>query len=145
GGDASGLGGGGTGEASIMVELINVAERKMTTQQFVKQANDVLEDIPGAEIVVQESSQGMMSTGSPIQIEISGDDLDVLTDLSQQVVWLIDEIDGTMNVETSTADGSPQLEVIVNREVASEYGLSYQQVMSELSLAFNGETATFFK
>lgn len=145
GGDATGVGGGGAGEAMIMVELVSAADRNITTQQFVRQASDLMDDIAGAEIIVQESSQGMMSTGSPIQIEISGDNLDVLEDLSQQVVWLIDEVDGTMNVETSTDDGSPQLEVIVNREVASEYGLSYQQVMTELNLAFNGETATYYK
>lgn len=145
GGDATGVGGGGPGEAMIMIELVDVTERSMTTQQFVRQASELMDDIAGAEIVVQESSHGMMSGGSPIQIEISGDNLDVLDDLSQQVVWLIEEVDGTMNVETSTDDGAPQLEVIVNREVASEYGLSYQQVMTELNLAFNGQTATYFK
>lgn len=145
GGDATGVGGGGTGEASIMIELVDSANRTITTQQFVNQASELLADIPGAEIIVQESSQGMMSTGSPIQIEITGDNLDVLDDLSQQVIWMVEEIDGTMNIEASTDEGSPQLEVDVNREVASGYGLSYQQVMTELNLAFNGETATFFK
>lgn len=145
GGDATGVGGGGTGEATFMIELVNVSERSITTQQFVKQASDLMDDVTGAEIIVQESSESMAAGGSPIQIEITGDDLDVLEDLSQQVVWLIEEIDGTLNVETSTDEGSPQLEVIVDRDVASEYGLSYQQVMTELNLAFNGETATYFK
>lgn len=145
GGDATGVGGGGSGEAMLMIELIDASERSITTQQFVRQASDLMNDVTGAEVIVQESSEGMASGGSPIQIEITGDNLDVLEDLSQQVVWLIDDIEGTLNVESSTDEGSPQLEVIVNRDVASEYGLSYQQVMTELNLAFNGETATYFK
>ena len=40
-----------------------------------------------------------MCAGSPISLSISGDDLDVLKDLGQQVVWILEDIEGTINVE----------------------------------------------
>ena len=106
--------------------------------------DELLSDIPGAEINVKENDQGM-SAGSPIQIEITGEDLGVLSDLSQQVVWMLNDIDGTLNVKSSVAEGLPEVQVVVNRDVASQYGLSYQSVMNDISLAFNGQVATRYK
>ncbi|WP_085990860.1 efflux RND transporter permease subunit [Oceanobacillus senegalensis] len=145
GGDLTGTSGGDSSQSTIMLELIDVGERDITTQEFVTEANDLLDNIPGAEVVVAESSTGAMSSGSPISITINGDNLDVLGDLAQQVVWLAEDVEGTMNVDSSVEDGNPEVQVVVNRELASSYGLSYQQVMNELSLALNGETATRYK
>src|SRR5690606_12650033 len=101
-------------------------------------------DIAGAEITVKENDHGM-SAGSPITLSISGDDLDVLKDLGQQVVWILEDIEGTINVESSLEEGNPEVQVIVNRNLASQFGLSYQQIMNEVNLAFNGQTATLYK
>lgn len=144
GGSTTGIGAGSTSQASFMIELISSTERDMTTKEFVGEVTDELSDIAGAEILVQEGQQGM-STGSPIQIEITGEELDVLGDLAQQVVWIVEEVDGAINVDSSVSEGRPEVQVVVNREVATAYGLSYQQVMSEVNLAFNGQVATRYK
>ncbi len=144
GGSPDGVSAGSTNSASFTVQLVSSNERDITTKEFVSEVSKSVSDIPGAEITVIDSSQGM-STGSPIQIQIKGDDLDVLKDLSQQVVWLLEDIDGTLNVKSSFSDGNPEIQVIVDRELATAYGLSYQQVMSEISLAFYGQVATQYK
>lgn len=144
GGSPDGISAGSSNSASFMIQLVGSNEREITTKQFVGEVSESVSDIPGAEITVIDSSQGM-SAGSPIQIQITGDDLDVLKDLAQQVVWLLEDIEGTLNVESSFSDGNPEIQVIVDRELATAYGLSYQQVMSEISLAFNGQVATQYK
>ncbi|RUL49803.1 efflux RND transporter permease subunit [Lysinibacillus antri] len=144
GGSTDGISPGSTNVASFMIQLVKSTERDITTKEFVAEVSELVSDIPGAEITVIDSNQGM-ATGSPIQVQIKGDNLDVLKDLSQQVVWILEDIEGTLNVESSVADGSPEIQVIVDRELATAYGLSYQQVMSEINLAFYGQVATQYK
>lgn len=144
GGSSNGVSAGTTNTASYMLELVSSSERDITTKEFIAQVTDLVGDIPGAEITVADQSSGM-STGSPIQLQISGDDQDVLGDLAQQVVWMLEDIDGTLNVESSMSEGNPEVQVVVNREVASAFGLSYQQIMNEINLSFNGQVATYYK
>jgi len=144
GGSMDGISAGSKNVATFMIELISSTERDITTQQFVGDISDSVKDIAGAEITVKENDHGM-SAGSPITLSISGDDLDVLKDLGQQVVWILEDIEGTINVESSLEEGNPEVQVIVNRNLASQFGLSYQQIMNEVNLAFNGQTATLYK
>ncbi|MFC5589080.1 efflux RND transporter permease subunit [Sporosarcina soli] len=144
GGSSMGIGGGSSEYASFAIKFVKASERDLSTSELIGEVDTMLSDIPGAKITVQENDQGM-GTGSPIQVEISGDDLAVLGDLSQQVVWILQDIDGTLNIESTSAEGRPEVQVIVDREVASQYGLSYQQVMNGISMAFSGQVATKYK
>jgi len=144
GGSNNGIMAGSKNTASYMIKLVGPSDRDMTTDEFVAEISDLVSDIPGAEITVSQNDYEM-STGSPITISISGDNLDVLKDLSQQVVWMLEEIEGTLNVESTVEEGSPEVQVVVNRDLASAYGLSYQQIMNEINVAFNGQVATLYK
>ncbi|WP_088104237.1 efflux RND transporter permease subunit [Halalkalibacter urbisdiaboli] len=144
GGSNDGISGGSTNEANYTIQLVPPSERDITTEQFQKQLSDSIVDIPGAEITVQGVEAGF-GTGSPIQLNISGSDLAVLEDLAQQVIWAVEEVDGTVNVESTVSEGRPELQIVVNRDLAESYGLSYQQVMSEVVLGFNGQLATRYR
>ncbi|MCM3716647.1 efflux RND transporter permease subunit [Halalkalibacter oceani] len=144
GGGSGGFGGTASNEASYTIQMVPPSEREMTTDELRSALTASIGDIPGAEITVQ-GVEGGMSAGSPIQINISGSELEVLEDLSQQVVWMLEEVNGTANVESSVAEGRPELQVIVDRDLASQYGLSYQQVMNEVVLGFNGQMATQYR
>lgn len=144
GGSMNGISAGSKNVASFMIELVSSSERDITTDQFIAELTESVSDITGADITIAENSQGM-SSGSPIMISILGDDLDVLADLGQQVVWILRDIDGTINVESSLEEGNPEVQVIINRELASAYGLNYQQIMNEINVAFNGQVATVYK
>lgn len=144
GGSTDGISAGSKNVATFMIELVGSSKRDITTQEFIGEVADAVSDVPGAEILVGENDYGM-SSGSPITLSISGDNLDVLKDLGQQVVWILEDIEGTINIKSSLEQGSPEVQVIVNRTLASQFGLSYQQIMNEINLAFKGQTATLYK
>ncbi|WP_100405660.1 efflux RND transporter permease subunit [Bacillus solitudinis] len=144
GGGEGGFGATASHVADYTIQLLPPSERDITTEQFKKGLSESIVDIPGAEITVQDVDAGF-STGSPVQINISGSDLDILEDLAQQVVWSLEEVKGTENVESSVDEGRPELRVVVDRDIASQYGLTYQQVMNEVVLGFNGQLATQYR
>lgn len=131
---------------SFNITLVDASEREMTTDEFIAAVDEAIHDlgIPGVEVTVKQNDGGF-STGNPILISIYGDDLDVLDDIAQQVVWMLEEIEGTMNVTSTSEEGRPEVQVVVDRELANQFGLSYNDVMNEISLAFNGQVATRFK
>lgn len=134
----------GANQASFTLQLVPKDEREITTSQFTKEINEAVSNIPGAEIVVSEMAAGL-GTGAAIQINLNGEDQQILEELAEQVIWVISEIDGVQNAESSAAETSPEIHVQVNRQVAAQYGLTYQQIMSQVQLNFNGQVATRFR
>lgn len=143
-GSSGGFGVGSSNQAMFLIQLVPPSERSMNTTDFIKEVGKKLEDIPGVEATVSGIDMGFAS-GSPVQINISGSDMDVLDDLSQQVMWMLEDVDGLTNIDSTLSEGRPELTIVVNRAVASEYGLSNQQVIQEVSLAFSGRVATHYR
>lgn len=137
-------GSGGSNVGSFTIQLVEPSEREITTQQFMDEVKNRTQDIAGAEITVSEQAGGM-GTGSPIQVNISGSDWDVLRQLGEQVVWLIEDVEGAVNAESSLDQGRPEMQIQVDREIAAQYGLTYQQVMGAVRTAFNGQIATRYR
>ncbi|MBM7570441.1 efflux RND transporter permease subunit [Aquibacillus albus] len=142
--------GGGGGEAGLTtdasranytIQLIPSNQRTKTTDQVITELNDSLQEIPGAEITVSAMEAGI-GGGSPVSIQLNGSDYEVLRGLSDQVVYRLNDIDGIHNPEASIEEGRPEVQVQVDRDIAAQHGLTYQQVMSQVQMAFNGQIAT---
>lgn len=144
GGGNNGFGSPASNEASYIIQLVKPEERDMTTSAFIKKMEKEVQDIPGAEFKVGEMDPGLGS-GSPVDIKISGPDLDVLKDLAQQVMWIVEDVKGTYNIDSTVAEGRPEIKIEVKRDILSQYGLSYQQVMNEIKLGFDGQVATRYR
>lgn len=131
---------------NLYVRLKPLAERERTVDQVMEEIRGNVKNIAGAEIKVTAlDSGGGMSSGSPIQVNIRGFDLEVLEDLAFIVEEEIRQVEGTRNVENSLGEGRPEIQVIINRDIAAQYGLTFPQVMSTVKTAFEGQTATRYR
>lgn len=129
--------------ASITLMLVDVTERERSSNEIAMDLREKLTNIPDAEITVS-ATQGM-STGSPIQINLQGDDLDVLRDISGIIKAEVESVPGTANVETSLESSLQEFEVQVDAEKASLYGLTTGQVLSAVRTSFQGQTVTRYR
>jgi len=144
GGGVMGLAGGSNG--SIIVLLDSLDERDRSTKQISDEIRTIMKDIPGAEISVSESSSVMMgmSQGS-ISISIKGDDLDTLRNIGDDFKKIIEKVDGTREVATSYEDGIPQVRIIADRGIASQYGLTTAQIGGAVLNTLSGSNVTKYK
>jgi len=86
-------------------------------------------------------------TGKAINLEITGEDLDKLIPLGDDVINFINSR-GIPGIEELTADvklGKPELLVKVDREAARRYGLSTFQVASALRTSVYGKEVSKYK
>ncbi len=139
--------GGRTSSAQIRLSLTPSARR---TRSNVEIANDLRArldgKIPGMEVRVR-APQGqfllerLLGGDEGLRLEIRGDDLEILEQLSQKTADAISGVAGITDVETSRDAGMPQQEIHVDRDKIADFGLSIRDVSQALETAIAGSRA----
>ncbi|MBK6292322.1 MAG: efflux RND transporter permease subunit [Ignavibacteria bacterium] len=118
-----------------------------STQEYLGKFRDELRDLPGVEILVAKESNGP-PTGKPINIEISGDELDQLIAIQDRVRRiLVDslQIPGIEKLKSDLVRNKPELSVVIDREKANAEGISTAQVGMALRNSLYGSEATKYR
>ncbi len=137
-----------TDVSTMYVKLCPRNQRSKDVNEMTEEIRQMLSDIPGAkiEVSVMDSSGGMMSgSSSAITIQVTGDDLQVLKDLSTQITEVVRNVPGTREVVSSLNDGTPELQIHIDRDRAAAYGLTPMQVSSTINSAMQGTVATQYR
>ncbi len=140
-----GMGGGGN-TSSITLTLVDQDSRNRSTSQVSEEIRQWMQPIASAEITVEEFSMmgGGFGGGTPINVQLQGDDLGVLEEMGYELQRIIRQIPGTNNVSTSVEQGEPEVRVIVQRNQASRYGVTASQINRSLRSALEGVRASSF-
>ncbi|MFD2647983.1 efflux RND transporter permease subunit [Devosia albogilva] len=131
----------GDNRATILVTMVPQSERERTPTQMTDPVREALRAIPGAEFNVGAAG-GLGTVAAPIQVSLYGDDFRVLDRLSDDLVARFSQIEGLQEVETSLDNPQPVLGVRVDRDAASDLGVSLQQIGASLSPMLGGEEVT---
>ena len=127
-------------ESEVFVALVDVRQRNFSTDKFSRTVKaEVEEMIPG--VKVTPVPVGLVgSSQAPIQIVLSGPNLDTLLNFSQKVMGEVMQVQGTSDVETSVEGGNPEIEVQVDRTKMASLGLTLESVGAGMQVAFSGNT-----
>lgn len=138
--------GSSSNSGSITVMLTDLKDRSRSTKEVSDEIRTIVKDIPGADISVSEASMmSMGASGGAISISIKGDDLDTLKKIGDDFVDIIEKVDGARDVSSSYADGIPEVQIIADRSIASQYGLTTSQIGSAIKSTLSGSNVTKFK
>ncbi|MGW8958283.1 efflux RND transporter permease subunit [Paenibacillus sp. NPDC055715] len=129
------------GSAGLNVKLKRGHTR--ATDDVIAELRKKFDSIPDVEITM--GSDQSVSAGAAVQIRLKGDDMDVLRELSDQLVAEVKNIPGTVNVKSDLNQVREEFEISINRELASKYGLSASQVLYAVNTSFNGSVATSYR
>lgn len=135
---ASGTSTTGNNTAQILVTMVERDQRSRTPQDMSRPVREALAVIPGIDITVGTPSP-MGGSSSPIDIAISGQSLQVLEPLSEDLIQRLEAIPGLVDVSSSLELAQPVLGVRVDRDLASDQGVSIAQVGQALSPMLGGE------
>jgi len=132
----SSLMGAGSGSSSnenvTMYVLLNEDRINMTGAELKAEILRLTEDLPCELTVTTETMDLSALGGSGISVTVKGKELDTLQRLAGELAAKVSEIEGTENVSDGMADTTPELRIIVNKEKASEHGLTVAQVYSRV-------------
>lgn len=112
---------------------------KLSTLDHLVNLRKNLVDIPGARIVLEKSEMGP-PVDKPINIEIRGDDITQLLEISDRLIAYINglNIPGIEKLESDTEQTKHELTVKVDRDKATKLGLSTAAIGLTLRTALFG-------
>ncbi len=116
------------------------------TQTYLDKMRAEMMGIPGAQIRVDTEAWGP-PTGMPINIEVSGEDLEQLVILSEGFMDFLESLNipGIEKLKSSMEVNKPELVLIIDREKANQLGMSTAQIGMGLRTAIYGLEISEFK
>lgn len=141
----------GSNQAQIMVNLKKKSKyARRSTEEVIQYLKNMLEgkNMEDAiiEYIAQETSFGTaLEQGAPIAIEIKGNDLNRLTDLSSLIQANLNKVNGIYGTKSSMPLPSPETKLNILKDKASLYGLSVRDIAITAQAALKGYVATRFK
>ncbi|MBF0572649.1 MAG: efflux RND transporter permease subunit [Desulfamplus sp.] len=129
---------------NIGIRFLELQERKESTYKTVEEIRERVKDIPGGKITVGMEEEGP-PTGAPINIEISGDNFQVLGDIAKKIKNILVEIPYVEDVRDDFVEGIPSIQVKVDRQKAALFGLTTDAIGFALKSAYNGLQVSTFR
>ncbi|MDX2411915.1 MAG: efflux RND transporter permease subunit, partial [Woeseiaceae bacterium] len=96
--------------------------------------------LPGVQY--EFSRPALMTFASPLQIEISGYDLEALARVSGLVVQEMSASDRFTDIKTTVERGNPEIQIVFDQERAAKLGLAVRDIANLVVANVRGELAT---
>lgn len=124
--------------------LINVTTDKIIPEITKKLEEFCVEKYPDMNLTISKLEMGP-PVGKPIQIRISGKDVNKLYEISEQVKQKVRESEGTKNISDDWGLKSKKVIVDINQSKARKAGMTSQDVAGSLFTMIDGFTASSFR
>lgn len=130
--------GDGSNNATLTIDIGSKLNRSENLEQAMATTRQLLQHVGGISV------QTVMPLGSPggdqkpINVDIKGDNVEVLKRISDDIMQQIAKIPGTADLETSFQEADPAYNIAVNRDIAANLGIQMSDVGSTLSSLFAG-------
>jgi hydrophobic/amphiphilic exporter-1 (mainly G- bacteria), HAE1 family len=148
GGGSGGMFGGSIGAvnaSSIYVKLVDIEDRKLSSDEMVTKAREMLNDHPSNIFLSVVAPSGMGAGGmSDIQYYLQGPDSNKLADYSDRLLARARTVPGLGDIDSSMRSGKPEVQLDIDRERAADLGVSVRSVQQALNTLVAGQTASTF-
>lgn len=92
-------------------------------------------------IKVQSSNMDMSALGgSGISVEVKGDNIDNLRQISKDIAGILEATEGTVDISDGLDDGTMETRIVVDKNKAMEKGLTVAQVYQDVASAIKSES-----
>ena len=134
-------------KARITVDFVKYQDRQgVSTEAVLKDIRNVVQGYPGVSIVVDKPADGP-PTGAPINIEIKGDDYELILETANRLKSYINSsnIAGIEELKLDIDQGKPEMLISVDRQKARRLGVSTGQIGANLRTALYGKEISTYK
>lgn len=133
----------GENTATMKIQLSKTS--LLTPDLLTEILADYTEGVEGMELSFTQDDNSLNSMigtqDAPLVVEIKGDDLDMLSVLTENVRSAVDSIDCLYNIESSLAGGAPEIIITVDRALAGMNNISISTVITQIQQHLTGREA----
>jgi len=131
-------------DGTIYVRLKPKSERRLSQADFEVALRSALPSFKGVKTGIMDAG-GMGGGQLPVQVNILGPDMTRLQALNDQMLAAIRDVPGLVDLKSSLEGRKPEYVIQVNRDLATNVGLSVGSISSTLRTVLAGQTATTFE
>ena len=149
-GETEGRAGKGQGDVtkgSIYIRLQELEERTFSQFDVMRQAREILKQYPDLRTSVTDvqAIQGRGQDSRIFQISLTGPDLEKLETYADQLKLGLREVPGMLDVDSSLSLRKPELRVNIDRDRASDLGISVNGIADTLKVLVGGQIVSRYK
>ncbi len=137
------------GENTASIKVILNEEYAKETEKAISLVESYLTTIPGLEVTfTREETALQTSLGtseSPFALEISGEDYSELERILQESKSVLVNNPGLYNLTTSLDEGTPEVDVVIDRFKTSYYNVTAESVINQIRGYLQGSPAGTFE
>ena len=128
----------------ITVDLVDIEDQPTDPIAFMEELRKEYADIPGASIVLEREKMGPPA-GAPVNVEIVGEDLQVMAEIARQIKQSIRGMPGIIDLRDDLELSRPEIHVVVDRVRAKIAGVDTRGIAQTVRTAINGTEATVYR
>ncbi len=129
----------GDNSGSLSITLAGSSGRAAENQAMNAMRAE-LQRLPGVQY--EFSRPALLSFASPLQIEISGHNLEDLSSVSQSIEQAMSASDRFTDIKTTIERGNPEIQIVFDQERAAKLGLAVRDIANRVVANVRGELAT---
>ncbi|MFQ5425876.1 MAG: efflux RND transporter permease subunit, partial [Gaiellales bacterium] len=129
----------------LIAMLVPASERDRGQEEIVTDLRPMLEKVPGITALPAGASMLSGFSASPVSFAIRGEDLRDIARHSEEIMRRLRDDPSFGNVTTNLYLNKPQLEVEIDRNRASDLGVSMRDVATTLQIMLGGLDLSTFK
>ena len=126
-----------TGTLSVVLAPGSTRDDEIRAMNTIRER---LASVPGLQY--EFSRPSLMSFSSPLQIEVSGYDLEKLEDVASKIVQAMNASTRFADIKTTVEGGNPEIQIEFDQERAAKLGLSVRDIADRVVANVRGELAT---
>ncbi len=134
-----------TGDNTATIRVVLKKDSKYSPDQVMSLISQATNGVNGLEVKFnrEESTlkQILGTNEAPVVVEIKGQDLDMLSEISDSVKQAMLGISSIYNVRSSIEKGAPEVELNIDRVKAGMYNISIQTIVDQLKNQLDGLSA----
>ncbi|HKV07507.1 MAG TPA: efflux RND transporter permease subunit, partial [Thermoanaerobaculia bacterium] len=129
-------GSGGVDTGNVYIRMHPKKERDVSQQELGRKIRQEIRRIGGITAYLSEGGPG--GGRKQIQLQVRGESMEQLEIAARQILEQVKKVPGATDVDLSTGEQRPELEVTLNRGLAGSMGLTVGQIAQSLRPAFAG-------
>ena len=117
-----------------------------TKEELVEKIHNALSIVPGIGLSFTQPielrfNELISGARGDIAVKIFGDDLNILTEKGNEIASIMNSVEGSEDISVQQVTGLPQLQIKINREKISKYGINVEDVNSVIETAIAGKSS----
>jgi len=135
----------GTNVARATVKLVEADQRDLSSHEVAELYMEDLAKIPNATVRLEVQSGFGGGGDSPVSFYVMGQDIDIVQDLTHEIMEKIAQVPGLTNLDSSLRPGRPELTYTPRYDRMAAAGVTVQDLAMTLRSSVEGLVATQYR